>query len=80
MEDDGEMDWKLIGRPSTSYKKNIVDIHDINESFLEMSKNFFQHYKDLEGKRVKTGDWLPRDKAIEIVEESIIRYNDNKNI
>lgn len=80
MEDNGEMDWKVIGRPVTSYKKNIKDIHNINESFLEMAKNFFQHYKDLEGEKVKIGDWLPRDKAIEIIEQSIIRYNDNKNI
>ena len=74
------MDWKVIGRPVTSYKKSIVDIHNINESFLEMATNFFQHYKDLEGKSVKIGNWLPRDKAIEIIEQSIIRYNDNKNI
>ena len=40
MEDDGEMDWKIIGRFVTSYKKSIVDIHNINESFLEMAKNF----------------------------------------
>ena len=34
----------------------------------------------LEGKTVKIGDWLPKDKAVEIVKESIERYNDNKNI
>ena len=80
MEDDGDMDWKIMGRPTFSYKKNVIDIHNINESFLDMTKNFFQHYKDLEGKSVKIGDWLPRDKAIDIVKESIQRYNDNKNI
>ena len=57
-----------------------MDIHNINESFLDMTKNFFQHYKDLEGKSVKIGEWLPRDKAIDIVKESVERYNDNKNI
>ena len=80
MEDDGEMDWKVIGRPVTSYKKSINDIHNINESFLEMAKNFFQHYKDLEGKAVKIGNWLPKDKATQIIKESIERYNDNKNV
>ena len=67
-----------IGRPVTSYKK-IVDIHNINESFWKWQK-LFQHYKDLEGKTVKIGEWLPKDKAIQIIEESIERYNDNKNI
>ena len=80
MEDGGEMDWKLIGRPTTSYKKSVVDIHNINAPFLAQAKNFFQHYKDLDGKKVKIGEWLPRDKAIDIVKESIKRYNDNKNI
>jgi inorganic pyrophosphatase len=45
-----------------------------------MAKNFFQHYKDLEGKEVKIGNWLPKDKATQIIKESIERYNDNKNI
>ena len=80
MEDNGEMDWKVIGRPVTSYKKSIKDIHNINESFLEMAKNFFQHYKDLEDEKVKIGNWLPRDKAIEVIQQSINRYNNNKNI
>jgi|TARA_B110000495_G_scaffold144115_1_gene127049 inorganic pyrophosphatase len=80
MEDDGEMDWKIIGRPTTSPKKSIMDIHNINESFLAQAKNFFQHYKDLESKEVKIGNWLPRDKAIDIVKDAIERYNNNKNI
>ena len=42
--------------------------------------NFFQHYKDLEGKEVKIGNWLPKDKAVEIIQQSIQRYNNNKNI
>ena len=80
MEDDGEMDWKLIGRPVTSPKKNVVDIHNVNESFLAQAKNFFQHYKDLDGKTVKIGEWFPRDKALTIIEDSIVRYKNNKNI
>ena len=80
MEDGGEMDWKLLGRPAWAHEKNIKDIHNVNKSFLDMAKNFFQHYKDLEGKQVKIGNWLPRDKAINIVTDSVERYNNNKNI
>ena len=47
---------------------------------IEMAKNFFQHYKDLEGEKVKIGNWLPKDKAIEVIQQSITRYNNNKNI
>ena len=70
----------MIGRPVTSYKKSIVDIHNINESFLKWQKTFFSTTKTFEGKTVKIGEWLPKDKAIQIIEESIERYNDNKNI
>jgi len=80
MDDGGEKDWKVLGRPVSSPKRSIKDIHNVNESFLAMAKNFFQHYKDLDGKKVKIGEWLPRDKAMDIIEESIARYNDNKNI
>ena len=48
-------------------------IHNINESFLDMAKNFFQHYKDLEGEKVKIGNWLPRAKAKEVIQQSIDR-------
>jgi len=74
MDDDGEKDWKLIGRPTFSHEKGITDIHTVNKSFLDMAKNFFQHYKDLEGKVVKIGQWLPKDKAFEIVADCMKRY------
>ena len=74
MEDDGEMDWKIIGRPTCSHEKGIRDIHNVNKSFLDMASNFFQHYKDLEGKSVKIGKWLPRDKAIDVVANCIKRF------
>lgn len=74
MDDDGEKDWKVIGRPKFAHEKGITDIHNVNKTFLDMAKNFFQHYKDLEGKVVEIGEWLPKDRAIEIVAECMERY------
>ena len=53
MEDDGEMDWKLIGRPTFSYKKNVIDIHNVNESFLDIIKNFLNTIKIWKAKKLK---------------------------
>ena len=78
MEDDGEMDWKIIGRSSFIQKK-YCRYSQYKRIIFRDGKKLFQHYKDLEGK-TKIGDWLPKDKAVKIVKESIERYNDNKNI
>jgi len=78
MDDDGEKDWKILARPKWAHEKGVEDVHNVNKSFLDMAKNFFQHYKDLEGKVVKIGQWLPKDKAIDIVAECVERYKQNK--
>ena len=78
MTDDGEKDWKVLARPTNSHKKGITDVHNVNGPFLDVAKNFFQHYKDLEKKVVEIGEWLPKDKAVDIVAECVERYKQNQ--
>jgi inorganic pyrophosphatase len=69
MDDDGKKDYKILGVP-TSHVRPYFGIQDIDPLFLEICKNFFQHYKDLNDKNVVLHDWHDKDFAKEIVQES----------
>ena len=60
--------------------KNINDLVDLNNHTLEQIKYFFTHYKDLENKVVQIGNFLPKDKAIEIYLQSVKNYNQNNAV
>ena len=66
MEDEGEKDYKIIGVP-TSHIRRYCSLKNIDKMFLKISKNFFQHYKDLNNKEVKVLDWHEKEKAHEII-------------
>jgi len=74
MEDEGAKDYKIIAVPNF-YTRKYFSLKDIEDSFLEISKNFFAHYKDLSmsGDRVKVFDWHDKDFAHKIIKESIIK-------
>ena len=79
--DESGVDPKLIMCPSkkidptySSYK----NINDINYSTREKIKYFFSHYKDLENKKVEIGKFLNKYNAIDIYNESVKRYNGEK--
>ena len=71
MEDEGAKDYKIISVPNF-YTRKYFGLKDIEDSFLEISKNFFAHYKDLSmsGDRVKVFDWHDKDFAHKIINES----------
>ena len=73
MEDEGAKDYKIISVPNF-YTRKYFGLKDVEDSFLEISKNFFAHYKDLSmsGDRVKVFDWHDKDFAYQIIKESII--------
>lgn len=48
----------------------------IDNHTLEKIKYFFQHYKDLENKKVKIGEFKNREKANKIYKQSLDRYSD----
>lgn len=72
--DDAGNDPKLILCPTTKIDpryKNINDLEDLDDLTLEKIKYFFTHYKDLENKVVKVGNFLGKREALDIYNSSI---------
>jgi inorganic pyrophosphatase len=79
MEDEGSTvglhkDYKVLGVP-TSHVRDYNSLADIDPMFLEISKNFFLHYKDLNNKEVKVLEWHEKETAYDIINESIKQKN-----
>lgn len=72
MEDEGDKDYKIVGVPNF-YTKKYSNLKDLEESFLQIAKNFFAHYKDLSmsGEKVKVGGWYGRLEAHKIIQERL---------
>ena len=71
MVDDGDKDYKILGVPVSSVKKK-TDIHQVSKLFRDVTRNFFQHYKDLSRKKVLVHDWMDREAALKIIEKDSI--------
>jgi inorganic pyrophosphatase len=74
-QDDHGIDPKIIMCPCKKVDPKYIgynNITDIPESTREKIHYFFTHYKDLEHKLVKIGDWLNKDDAIQTYLSSII--------
>lgn len=76
MIDDHEADDKIIavaaGDPSVNH---INDISELPAHFFSEIKNFFEDYKKLEHKTVIVEEFLNRDMALKVLEESFKLYN-----
>ncbi len=76
MLDNDEADDKIIavaaGDPSVNH---INDISELPNHFISELKNFFEDYKKLENKKVVVEDFLNRELALQILQESINLYN-----
>lgn len=75
MIDNGETDDKIIavaaGDPSFNY---INDISELPKHLLEEIKNFFESYKKLENKIVEVKEFLNKETALKILQESYEMY------
>jgi len=74
-EDEKGEDAKLILVPIDKVcpeTKEIKDITDLPSMFIEKIIYFYQHYKDIEKKKVTIGKLLNKDEAILIYNKSII--------
>jgi inorganic pyrophosphatase len=75
MVDRGEADDKIIAvaeeDPSVSH---INDVKDLPQHLVAELKHFFENYKTLENKKVVVDEFLPKEKAFAIIEESISYY------
>src|SRR3982074_2074388 len=75
MLDRGEPDDKILSVPlHDPYHEEYFDIADIPQHMLKEVEHFFHTYKDLEGKRVEILGWGKSGEAMEIINQSITRY------
>jgi inorganic pyrophosphatase len=76
MLDRGEPDDKILGVPlHDPAHEEYFDIADIPQHMLREIEYFFSTYKDLEGKRVQAAGWEKSERACQIIQESIERYD-----
>ena len=76
MLDRGEPDDKILGVPlHDPAHEEFFDIADIPQHMLREIEYFFSTYKDLEGKRVQAAGWEKSEHAMQIIVESIERYD-----
>lgn len=75
MVDQGEADDKIIAVATHDESVNhITDIADLAPHTEKQIRRFFMDYKTLEGKEVKVEQFLGREEALRIVEESMVLY------
>jgi inorganic pyrophosphatase len=76
MMDGGEADDKIIavaaGDPSINH---VNDISELPKHFIEEMRSFFEDYKKLEKKTVVVEEFLGKETAIQILQESFELYN-----
>lgn len=75
MEDEAGIDTKILALPIKKvdpFYENIDDVSQLPSSIKNLIKHFFEHYKELEpGKWVKTRNFLEKEKALEIIRQSL---------
>ncbi|HEY5824596.1 MAG TPA: inorganic diphosphatase [Cyclobacteriaceae bacterium] len=75
MIDKGEADDKIIAVAMQDVSvSHIDDVNDMPEYFKAELKHFFENYKTLENKKVVVDEFESKDKAMQIILESIDLY------
>jgi inorganic pyrophosphatase len=75
MIDGGEKDDKIIAVAANDMSvAHFNDVNELPEYWKKEMHNFFEDYKKLENKTVEVHDFQGREKAIEIVNQSIVDY------
>lgn len=72
--------FEHINNNCVSYKDNCgVSSVNINPVILTRVKYFFEHYKDLENKKVKVGSFYNKEEALKIYKDSLERFKYNSS-
>lgn len=72
MVDDGEKDEKIIAVPVDDIRqKHIQDLSDLNPHVPKEIQHFFEHYKDLQNKKVEITGWGDKAEAIKVMQSSL---------
>ena len=78
MTDDGYKDYKILAVP-TSHYRGPVTLRDVEDLFLDVTRNFFEHYKELNGKKVQVGKWHGAQRARNIIaKDTVVHKNEIK--
>lgn len=76
--DNGLIDHKIISVVAVDPRYNEINkLSDLSEFTLEEIKDFFANYKTLQNIKVEVKDYEGLDKALEIIDECSIRYQEN---
>jgi inorganic pyrophosphatase len=77
MIDNGTLDDKIIAVAAKDPSVNhYTQMNDLPQHFLLELRNFFEQYKVLENKKVEINDFQEKEKAFEIITESIAFYKE----
>lgn len=77
MVDGGESDDKIIAVPAEDPRyAHVQTLEDIGEHRLKEIENFFNTYKVMQGKEVKTTGYRSKEEALKTVEESVALYKE----
>lgn len=63
-------DYKILAVP-TSHVRDYNSLKDVDPHFLQICKNFFSHYKDLNNQKVKVLNWHEKEVAWDIINKNI---------
>ncbi len=75
MVDSGDRDEKIVAVPVKDPRWNdYKDIADLPEHFAKEVKHFYEHYKELEDKKVEILGFEGREAALEVVKEAVELY------
>lgn len=76
MIDKGEPDDKILAvAEGDASVQHINDVSELPEYFRVELRHFFEEYKTLENKKVVVDEFQSREQAMQIIQESIDRYN-----
>jgi inorganic pyrophosphatase len=78
MTDEEQADDKIIAVAKNDMSVNYInDINELPPHTVVELRRFFEDYKKLEQKEVLVKDFLGKERAYQIIEESIRIYGDN---
>ncbi len=76
MTDEKGSDSKILAVPSLDPRySHMLDITDVGQHFLREAEHFFETYKELEGKFVKSFGWEPCRAARESINRAVKAYD-----
>jgi inorganic pyrophosphatase len=74
MIDSGDQDYKILAIP-VSHIRNYQSLEEVDSFFLKICVNFFQHYKELNGKTVQLLGWKDKAEAFKVIEDSVKQFS-----